>query len=763
MTPLTGRNLSAIAGAVLLFGCGVGTVGSHSVEVTVSPSSAAIPMGSSASFTASVANATNLAVAWSVQEAASGGAVTATGLYTAPATAGTYHIVATSEADPTKSGSATVTVTSSAPPPVITSFTASPPSLPAGGGTTTLSWAVTGATSLSIDRGVGTVTGTSKSVGVTATTPFTLTATNANGSTTAQTTVGVASGVGFDLPSGCRYAAMISPVDGETFIEGALDLRFVGVGTDCSRPTNSPPGKGGSADALQFIVDGNPTPVFSMTWDNAEFHYFKGFASVRLAPGEHTIVARAIYTSYSPQTTIDSIPVTITVLAAPNYGQTLSLSGATSLSTVANLVGTPDRRIRVNGNGHAITGSGSTAVNWQYVDFYDVGDRTRTSTSGFDITTSGSVTIQNCRFYSTNPLRLSQSGSATASIRGNLWASSVRQPIGQQPAGYGISFPAVILTGSSSGAKAFAGNNVGAGWVDLSGATNWTVGGDTDADSNVFIGPRVGVYFDGGSATNVTLRRNFSQHIYVGGWSQGGNFELGTSVATSSSVRSLHNVIAGGSWPVRMVGGEFAYNLILMGKEEGAIWLGPSNGVHVHHNVIVGGCNAQFRSCIGQLYGGVARVNNNTIDGRNLVQGGVNPGAVIASTATMTAYSNAVLRIKPGSIKPVSAGGALTADYNLFFDSGSAPYYSDSRTPAHDVAASPQFADVASYTYHYAMRDVWLRVKTPYSILQDYRARYAPQAGSPAIDAGEPGSYGAGNDIGAVGSGASNPSDLFGR
>ena len=48
---------------------------------------------------------------WSVQEGAAGGTIAATGVYSAPAVAGTYHVVATSVADPAKSAIATVTVT----------------------------------------------------------------------------------------------------------------------------------------------------------------------------------------------------------------------------------------------------------------------------------------------------------------------------------------------------------------------------------------------------------------------------------------------------------------------------------------------------------------------------------------------------------------------------------------------------------------------------------------------------------------------------
>lgn len=75
--------------------------------------------------------------------------------------------------------------------PAITSFTASPASITAGQ-SATLAWAVSGATSVSIDNGIGSVTNlTSKAVSPAATTTYTLTATNAAGSTTAQLTLTV--------------------------------------------------------------------------------------------------------------------------------------------------------------------------------------------------------------------------------------------------------------------------------------------------------------------------------------------------------------------------------------------------------------------------------------------------------------------------------------------------------------------------------------------------------------------------------------------
>jgi Protein of unknown function (DUF1565) len=78
--------------------------------------------------------------------------------------------------------------------PAIATFTATPASLPIGGGAVTLAWTTVGAATLSIDNGVGDVTAlSSKSVNLTASTTFTLTATNALGTVTSQAAVTVVS------------------------------------------------------------------------------------------------------------------------------------------------------------------------------------------------------------------------------------------------------------------------------------------------------------------------------------------------------------------------------------------------------------------------------------------------------------------------------------------------------------------------------------------------------------------------------------------
>ena len=80
------------------------------IVVSLAPLVAEVRPGSSVAFTASVTGTSNAGVAWSIEEGSAGGSVTPSGLYTAPAAAGTYHLIAASQADPTKLEGATVHV-----------------------------------------------------------------------------------------------------------------------------------------------------------------------------------------------------------------------------------------------------------------------------------------------------------------------------------------------------------------------------------------------------------------------------------------------------------------------------------------------------------------------------------------------------------------------------------------------------------------------------------------------------------------------------
>jgi hypothetical protein len=86
------------------------------IQVAVSPTTASITPLGTLQFNAHVSGSADTALLWSVREGASGGSVDAGGLYHAPAASGTFHVIATSHADPARSGTATVTVSAAARP-----------------------------------------------------------------------------------------------------------------------------------------------------------------------------------------------------------------------------------------------------------------------------------------------------------------------------------------------------------------------------------------------------------------------------------------------------------------------------------------------------------------------------------------------------------------------------------------------------------------------------------------------------------------------
>ena len=84
------------------------TLVSAASTVTISPSTVNLPANGSQQFTATVTGPSDTSVTWTIQEGAAGGAVSASGLYVAPGVVGVYHLIATSNADPTQSAIATV-------------------------------------------------------------------------------------------------------------------------------------------------------------------------------------------------------------------------------------------------------------------------------------------------------------------------------------------------------------------------------------------------------------------------------------------------------------------------------------------------------------------------------------------------------------------------------------------------------------------------------------------------------------------------------
>jgi hypothetical protein len=122
------RTPSRFAAALLsLSAACTGGGGGPTITVTVSPASPFVAAGQTQQFTATVVGATDQTVTWAVQEGSVGGAISTGGLYTAPLLPGSFHVVATSVADGSRSGSVAVNVVS---PPACTLETPQSSALP---------------------------------------------------------------------------------------------------------------------------------------------------------------------------------------------------------------------------------------------------------------------------------------------------------------------------------------------------------------------------------------------------------------------------------------------------------------------------------------------------------------------------------------------------------------------------------------------------------------------------------------------------------
>ena len=118
---------SAAAALFLSLAAACGGGGGPTITVTVSPASPFTGVGQTQQFTATVVGTTDQTVTWTVQEGSAGGAISTGGLYTAPLLPGSFHVAATSVADASRSGTATVSVV---PPPACTLETPQSSALP---------------------------------------------------------------------------------------------------------------------------------------------------------------------------------------------------------------------------------------------------------------------------------------------------------------------------------------------------------------------------------------------------------------------------------------------------------------------------------------------------------------------------------------------------------------------------------------------------------------------------------------------------------
>jgi hypothetical protein len=197
-------------------------------------------------------------------------------------------------------------------PPIILAFTASPASLPAGGGDSQLSWAILGpGVTVAID-GIGDLTGqTGVTVHPTETTTYTLRATNAAGSVSRD----VAVTVGVDVT-----APTVSVAVSSTHVAAAGDLTVTATATDDVGVT-----------LVELLRDGQPFAqgtTATLPLDAGDNGTFEISARAADAAGNSATSVPVVVT-----VAIDAAPPTVTLAASPTA---MTVPGQTLLTATAD-------------------------------------------------------------------------------------------------------------------------------------------------------------------------------------------------------------------------------------------------------------------------------------------------------------------------------------------------------------------------------------------------------------------------------------------
>ncbi len=375
MKAMTSERISgcflSLAIAFTLAGCqGVNNASpspSSAVSVSLNQSSVNVAPGGTAQFTATVQNTTNTAVTWSVDGVAGGnssvGTISATGLYTAPAQAGTHTVTATSVADSTKSAKASVAVGDISLTPA--SATIAP------GGTQQFTATIQGFSKAAINWSVNKVSGGNSTVGTISssglytapaqTGTYTIVATSAaDSSVTASATVAV-------------FTLSVSP--STATIALSATEQFTASAQGLSTPVFS--------WSVDTIAGGNST-VGTITT--------AGLYTAPAQPGTHTIAASVANASGTASAAVTVISFTVTPSTAtvdPSATQqfTAAIQGSTETTFSWSVDGVA--------GGNATTGTISTSGLYTAPGMLGAHTVTATTTTAPSVSAGASVTVVN--------------------------------------------------------------------------------------------------------------------------------------------------------------------------------------------------------------------------------------------------------------------------------------------------------------------------------------------------------------------------------
>ncbi|BDU74272.1 beta strand repeat-containing protein [Mesoterricola silvestris] len=345
----TNLGLAVTVGSFL--GCLLGCAGggpkaqiAAPIQVSVSPAQTRVVAGGTASLQATLTGTSNQGLTWSVDGVAGGDATTGTlsgsgttVTYTAPSTARSHTVTATSVADPTRSGSSTVSVTEVPVPVEVALSPGGPVSVPALGTqtfTATVTGSSNGAVAWTID---GLSTGTSAT--------GTLAVSGASAVYTAPAASGSHTLAAISAADGTARASVAITVTAAPVVAISLSpagtVNLAASGTQAFTATVT----GSSNGAVAWTIDGLSTGT-SATGTLA----VSGASAVYTAPaasGSHTLAA----ISAADGTARASVAITVT--AAPVVAISLSPAGTVNLAASGTQAFTA-----------TVTGSTNTAVGW---------------------------------------------------------------------------------------------------------------------------------------------------------------------------------------------------------------------------------------------------------------------------------------------------------------------------------------------------------------------------------------------------------------
>jgi hypothetical protein len=494
---------------------------------------------------------------------------------------------------------------------------------------------------------------------------------------------------------------------------------------------------------------------------------------------------------------------------AVEAGQTLELTEDLVLSGTDSLDvrGTADRRCTLLGNGHRVRSRGdwTGSVRIRHCDVRKLGAPARLADDGrriaaefpaldLAITGKGALVIEQCDLDECAAVHVRNDGESATTVRAITFRENTRARADKD---VDKSSPCFLARGSSRPRKLFQANRIFRSQARFAGP-NWLVGGDTDADSNLCIGLRVGLFAEG---EGTVVRGNYL-HLRMPITSEFPYYSQVSTFSTSKGAVGEHNVIRDGEWIVRFVEGEFRYNLVTDIIDHDLMQNGSTG--RVHHNLFLAGRSdsrpGSMMGCIAVIYpprdrGGGIEIFNNVFDGGDRLDVPaveVAPGAFVKSVRNNVfcnfAHADRYYKGAQGMIRAAWNDEAADtkpprlgyADYNLFhspeaksprnyllsvadkverkdagFGKNDVP-----RDGAVNAQADPKFRGPIPMAFPFTDEDILAGKVTVSKILAHYRAAYSPGADSPLVGAGDP-ADGAGTSIGAIGS--DKDADGFGR